>query len=83
LDDIQDRISASELASFFDKLADAAGRIALTHFRSSVDFERKQDLTPVTIADRAIEVELRRLIQSRFPDHGILGEETGSTPGDR
>jgi inositol-phosphate phosphatase / L-galactose 1-phosphate phosphatase / histidinol-phosphatase len=81
LDDIQDRISASELAPFFRELADTAGRIALTHFRSTADFERKQDLTPVTIADRAIEVELRRLISSRFPDHGILGEEMGSTPG--
>jgi len=83
LDDIDDRLSANELASFFHELADMAGRIALTHFRSSVDFERKQDLTPVTIADRAIEVGLRRLIQARFPDHGILGEETGYTPGDR
>jgi histidinol phosphatase-like enzyme (inositol monophosphatase family) len=83
LDDIQDKISANELASFFHELADVAGRIALTHFRSSVDFERKQDLTPVTIADRAIEVELRRLISARFPDHGIVGEEMGSTFGDR
>jgi inositol-phosphate phosphatase / L-galactose 1-phosphate phosphatase / histidinol-phosphatase len=81
--DIQDRLSDTELASFFDDLADAARRIALTHFRSHVDFERKQDLTPVTIADRAIEQELRRLISARFPSHGILGEETGSTPGDR
>ena len=38
-------------------------------------------LSPVTIADRAIEQELRRLISIRFPEHGILGEETGSTPG--
>jgi len=76
-------VSESELASFFHDLADAAGRIALTHFRSNVDFERKQDLSPVTIADRSIEQELRRLISMRFPDHGILGEETGSTPGDR
>jgi inositol-phosphate phosphatase/L-galactose 1-phosphate phosphatase/histidinol-phosphatase len=83
LDDIQDRLSESELAPFFQDLADTAGRIALTHFRSNIDFERKQDLSPVTIADRAIEQELRRLISARFPEHGILGEETGSTPGDR
>ena len=83
MDDIQDGLSGSELASFFQELADTAGRIALTHFRSAMDFERKQDLSPVTIADRAIEQELRRLISARFPEHGILGEETGSTPGDR
>lgn len=83
MDDIQDRLSDNELASFFQNLANTAGRIALTHFRSDIDFERKQDLSPVTIADRTIEHELRRLISTRFPDHGILGEETGSTPGDR
>jgi inositol-phosphate phosphatase / L-galactose 1-phosphate phosphatase / histidinol-phosphatase len=76
-------VSESELASFFHDLADASGRTALTHFRSDIDFERKRDLSPVTIADRSIEQELRRLISMRFPDHGILGEETGSTPGDR
>jgi inositol-phosphate phosphatase / L-galactose 1-phosphate phosphatase / histidinol-phosphatase len=83
LDDIQDRLSERELAAFFHDLGNAAGRIALTHFRSDIDFERKQDLSPVTIADRAIEQELRRLISARFPEHGVLGEETGSTPGDR
>jgi inositol-phosphate phosphatase/L-galactose 1-phosphate phosphatase/histidinol-phosphatase len=83
LDEIPDRLSERELAAFFHDLADAAGRIALTHFRSGIDFERKRDLSPVTIADRAIEQELRRLISARFPEHGILGEETGSTPGDR
>jgi myo-inositol-1(or 4)-monophosphatase len=78
-----DGLSRSELASFFNDLADVARVIALTHFRSKIGFERKTDLTPVTIADRAIEHELRRLISARFPGHGILGEETGSTPGER
>jgi len=55
LNDIQDRLSENELASFFHDLADAAGRIAVTHFRSNIDFERKPDLSPVTIADRAID----------------------------
>jgi inositol-phosphate phosphatase / L-galactose 1-phosphate phosphatase / histidinol-phosphatase len=83
LNNIQDRLSENELASFFYDLAETAGRIALMHFRSGVDFERKQDLSPVTIADQTIEQELRRLISIRFPEHGILGEETGSTPGER
>ncbi len=78
-----EKISDGELATFFDNLADAARRIALKHFRSHLDFEQKQDLSPVTIADQGIERELRRLIAARFPDHGILGEETGSTPGER
>lgn len=38
-----------------------------------------QDL--VSIADRATETYLRRLIQQNFPDDGIVGEEAGSTLG--
>ncbi|KPG01460.1 histidinol phosphate phosphatase [Rhodopseudomonas sp. AAP120] len=73
----------ADLAPFFDELADAAGVIARHHFRTRIDFERKDDLSPVTIADQGIERELRRRIEARFPDHGILGEEMGSTPGER
>jgi myo-inositol-1(or 4)-monophosphatase len=83
LSDAQSRPSASGLATFFNDLADAARAVALTHFRSGVDFERKQDLTPVTIADQTIEQELRRMIGTRFPSHGICGEETGLTAGER
>jgi inositol-phosphate phosphatase / L-galactose 1-phosphate phosphatase / histidinol-phosphatase len=79
----KDSLSASELATFFDDLADAARSIALKYFRSNLNFERKQDLSPVTIADQSIEHELTRLITTRFPSHGILGEESGSTPGER
>ncbi len=57
----------NELAPLFRDLAEAARNIALAHFRSNVDFERKQDLSPVTVADRAIEQELRRIISARFP----------------
>ncbi|GGC85147.1 inositol monophosphatase family protein [Chelatococcus reniformis] len=83
MSDAQSSPSASGLATFFNDLADAARTVALTHFRSGVDFERKQDLTPVTIADQTIEQELRRMIGMRFPRHGICGEETGLTPGER
>jgi myo-inositol-1(or 4)-monophosphatase len=70
----------SELALAL-RLADAARPIAMAHFRSALAIETKSDLSPVTIADRAIETELRRLIQSEFPEHGILGEEFGTTRG--
>jgi histidinol phosphatase-like enzyme (inositol monophosphatase family) len=73
----------ARLAPFFDDLADAARIVALRHFRSPLDVERKQDLSPVTIADQTIERELRHRISVRYPDHGIVGEETGATPGDR
>jgi inositol-phosphate phosphatase / L-galactose 1-phosphate phosphatase / histidinol-phosphatase len=35
-------------------------------------------MTPVTAADRAAELAMRAIIENRFPDHGIIGEEFGS-----
>ena len=37
---------------------------------------------PVTEADRAAEVAMRRMIESQFPDHGIIGEEFGAKRAD-
>jgi inositol-phosphate phosphatase/L-galactose 1-phosphate phosphatase/histidinol-phosphatase len=47
------------------------------HFRRLQAVEDKDDLSPVTIADREAETAMRRLIAARFPDHGIIGEEFG------
>ncbi len=49
------------------------------YFRTGVAVEDKADLSPVTAADRAAEAAMRQLIERRFPDHGILGEEFGPT----
>jgi inositol-phosphate phosphatase / L-galactose 1-phosphate phosphatase / histidinol-phosphatase len=57
------------------KLADTAREIACHHFRAPLDVERKSDGSPVTIADRAIETEMRRMIRAAFPTHAIRGEE--------
>ena len=46
-------------------------------------FEIKSDGTPVTLLDRAVEAALRRLIEERQPEHGILGEEYGAERTDR
>ena len=59
------------------ELADAAGAAIRPHFRQRLTVEDKSDLSPVTIADRAAEAAMRRLIIERFPDHGIIGEEFG------
>ena len=39
--------------------------------------ERKDDDSPVTLADRAAEAAMRELLVARFPEHGIVGEEAG------
>jgi inositol-phosphate phosphatase/L-galactose 1-phosphate phosphatase/histidinol-phosphatase len=58
-------------------LADAAGEAIRPYFRQSIAVDDKADLSPVTIADRAAEAAMRRLIAARFPDHGVIGEEYG------
>lgn len=60
----------------------AAGEFTLQHFRSAdLTVDRKGDGTPVTVADRGAERLLRELIEERYPDDGILGEEEPEKPG--
>lgn len=59
-------------AAFF---ARKAGRHTLQYFDASFDLIFKEDQTPVTNADKEAEQLLRKQIQRKFPDHGILGEE--------
>jgi histidinol-phosphatase len=63
-------------------LCDTADRIALGAFRRDLVIETKPDRTFVTQADRGIEQELRARIADEFPDHGIVGEEFGTSDPD-
>lgn len=66
-----------EFMAFFHESADQSRQIALKHFRQSLSLDEKEDKTPVTEADREIEKAIRSLINSKFPTHGIIGEEYG------
>ena len=70
--------SLQEYLNFANKLADEAGIISMEYFRTSLDIENKSDETPVTIADKNVELKLRSMIEKKYPDHGILGEEFDS-----
>lgn len=61
------------------ELADAAGRAILPHFRQASPMENKSQFgfDPVTQADREAELIIRSLVQARFPEHAIVGEEFG------
>ena len=65
--------------NFALELAQASAQVILPHFRRFMEIENKDHLTfdPVTVADRAGEACMRQLIEKRFPDHGIIGEEYG------
>lgn len=59
------------------RLLEAARPIARAHFRAPLAVERKADLSPVTIADRAIEAAMRAILARERPGDGIFGEEFG------
>ena len=50
----------------------------LKWYRGEFSVDVKEDLSPVTIADRKAEEILRKKISKYFPDHGIIGEEFGN-----
>lgn len=64
-----------ERCDFAVSLAKKMGALTLQYFGHNVNVERKQDGTPVTIADRSAEELGRKLISDAFPDDSILGEE--------
>lgn len=63
------------LADFLHTLPDISRPIISEWFRSGHEVEWKSDESPVTIADRTVELALREAIAARFPDDDILGEE--------
>ena len=77
-------MDAAQLRELFDfavEIAQSAGAGTLEHFNAGVEVETKADHSPVTIADKQAEQHLRSRIETRFPTHGILGEEFGETVG--
>ena len=69
--------------SFMTELAVGSGDVIRPFFgEHSTAVEQKADASPVTEADRAAELWLRRQIERRYPEHGILGEEFGTVRGD-
>jgi fructose-1,6-bisphosphatase/inositol monophosphatase family enzyme len=71
------------MLAFAIELAEIAAQPALQHFRTQTAVSNKLQagFDPVTEADRQTELVLREAIASRFPDHGILGEEHDEKSG--
>lgn len=70
-DDLRQRLE------FAVDAAKASSRVTLKYFgqRSTLDERAKADGSPVTIADRESEADLRHRIGVVYPDDSILGEE--------
>ncbi|MDA8869985.1 histidinol-phosphatase [Rhizobiaceae bacterium] len=66
-------------SDFASELAAAAAAETLPRFRqgTAVDNKWATGFDPVTQADREAERAIREVLENRFPDHGIVGEEHG------
>lgn len=72
-----------EFTTFACELADASRKITLEYFKNTLAVENKHTKSgfdPVTIADQTAEKAMRAMIEAKYPDHGIYGEEFGHKP---
>jgi histidinol phosphatase-like enzyme (inositol monophosphatase family) len=60
-----------------NRLADAAGAAIRPYWRGAIGLETKSDASPVTLADRAAEEAMRRILTAEAGRDGIQGEEFG------
>ncbi len=67
---------SAELKAALDA-ASAAAEVIRPLYRQPLSVQFKSDLSPVTEADLKAEQAIRRVLESRFPDYGIYGEEGG------
>ncbi|OGI63512.1 hypothetical protein A2818_02640 [Candidatus Nomurabacteria bacterium RIFCSPHIGHO2_01_FULL_40_12] len=61
------------------KAALEAGRILEKYFETEILKEFKEDKSIVTLADKESEDVIKKIIWEAFPEHSIMGEETGHT----
>ncbi len=79
-------IAQDEIARLWDiaeAAADAARVETLKHFRAAglTAESKRADFDPVTVADRASEAAMRRVIMAKRPNDAILGEEEADKEG--
>ncbi len=63
------------------RLADAAREAIRPYFRTAMVSECKDDATHVTLADRAAEQAMRRILKAEAPRDAVHGEEFGAEAG--
>jgi histidinol phosphatase-like enzyme (inositol monophosphatase family) len=70
-------VSLSNDIALANRLADAAGDAIRPYWRGEIGLEAKGDASPVTLADRAAEEAMRRILTAEVSRDGIQGEEFG------
>jgi len=62
------------------ELAEIADEISLARFRAlDLHVENKPDRSPVTDADRSVELALKKLLAEKAPNDALIGEEFGNS----
>jgi myo-inositol-1(or 4)-monophosphatase len=74
--------SAASLRSAALDSAKAAGKILIEGLKKKINVRYKGEINIVTDVDHRSEERIIRTIHRRFPDHGILAEESPLTEGD-
>lgn len=77
------RAEEREFVPFAHELVAIAFDTIRRHFLAGTAVDTKSDASPVTLADRNAEAAMRALIEQRYPQHGIIGEEHGTKKGTR
>ncbi|MEO0794756.1 MAG: inositol monophosphatase family protein [Verrucomicrobiota bacterium] len=73
------RMDLSEFKNFATELAEISGQLIREIWdEDDIGLTFKSDDTPVTRADRDAEAVMRRMINKRYPEHGIIAEEYGN-----
>jgi myo-inositol-1(or 4)-monophosphatase len=72
-----------EFVPFLHELIACAIGVIRPLFLTGTAVDTKSDASPVTSADRGAEEAMRALIERRYPQHGVLGEEFGVKHGAR
>lgn len=77
------RAELDEFVPFMHELIGTAFAVIRPLFLSGTAVIDKADASPVTQADRGAEQAMRTLIERRYPQHAIVGEEFGRKAGER
>jgi len=75
-------MSNSEFLKVAIEAAKKSEKVIMDYFNGEFDVKMKSDMTPVTQADVDAEKTIVGHIKENFPDHGFIGEESGTSNQD-
>ena len=70
-------MNLKEMNPFIKEITKHTSQIIKQYYRKEIVVDYKADHSPVTIADKKVEEYIVQRITKKFPDHKILGEESG------